>query len=281
MRHLSFVRSTLQLLVAGNVVNAVRQLPAELEVDLIFPRDNETYSPTQLLPIVFGFNNLDAVWPLDIGLSASVMSIGDDLNETRPDWKWRWVGLLSDILGTDFRDSPPPTQYLHIVSVNMTNGTADSFKLLWEVKLPYRCFTNNDTESRWSNGPGYASRGIFFQTADGAQRPDIEAAANSCDESDENTSVAVRITDFKKTYSYDKPCPVFETDVNSKCAFKSAAKEVAANVSVAMLRGMRCEEGEWQTITAPCSRKESKGCATGFVAGWALLPLVLAAVNFV
>ncbi|KAI8225387.1 hypothetical protein K4K54_004591 [Colletotrichum sp. SAR 10_86] len=279
MRNLSFVRSTVQLLLAASVVNAVRQLPAEVEVDLIFPRDNETYAPTQLLPIVFGFNNLEAVWPLNIGLDVSVTSIGDDFNESRPDWKSRWVGFPSDWLDNIVGDSPP-RQYLHIESVNMTNGTADSFKLLWEVKLPYRCFSNNDTESGWSNGPGHASRGIFFQTADDAQRPDIEAAANSCDESDENTSVAVRITDFKKTYSYDKPCPVFETDVNPKCAFKSAAKEVAANVSAAVLRRMRCEEGEWQTITAPCPRKESKGCATGFVVGWALLPLVLAAVNF-
>ncbi|KAH0438172.1 LysM domain-containing protein [Colletotrichum camelliae] len=279
MNSFIFVRSSLQLLLAAGVVNAVRQLPAELEVDLIFPRDNETYAPTQLLPIVFGFNNLDAVWTLNIGLDVSVASIGDDFNQSRPHWKHRWVGFLSDWLDDIVGDSPP-RRYLHIESVNMTNGTADSFKLLWEVKFPYRCFANNDTESRWSNGPGYASRGIFFQTADGAQRPDVEAAANSCEESDENTSAAVRIADFKKN-SYDKPCPVFDTDVKPKCAFKSAAKEVAANVSAAMLRRMRCEEGEWQTITAPCPRKESKGCAAGFAVGWGLLLIVLAAANLV
>jgi hypothetical protein len=45
---------------------AERSLPADLQVDLIFPRHDTTYTPTQWFPVVFGVKNLDAVWSMGI-----------------------------------------------------------------------------------------------------------------------------------------------------------------------------------------------------------------------
>ena len=71
MKSLSFLVALLRPLLLARVANAERKLPADLQVDLIFPR-NETYAPTQLFPIVFGVNNLDAIWPLQLMIKVSV-----------------------------------------------------------------------------------------------------------------------------------------------------------------------------------------------------------------
>ncbi|KAK8028481.1 hypothetical protein PG991_005537 [Apiospora marii] len=143
----------------------------------------------------------------------------------------------------------------------MPNETTGSFKTLWEVATQKECFTNN-TNPRldtglppWSNSPdGYASRLVELTS----QLPDIEATVTSCREPDEENSVAIRITDVRKTYSRGEDCPVIDTNaVPAKCAFNSVAKELAARVSDEVLNDMRCNRGEWQTITAPCQSRQN------------------------
>jgi hypothetical protein len=287
MRVLLFLLALLDPLLSGQVANAERKLPADLQVDLIFPR-NETYAPTQLFPIVFGVNNLDAVWPLGIRLAVTVESIGVSPEGGRPSWMWQDVSLnygqFAEAVG-----QVPSKRFFHFPAVNMTNGTTDSFQVLWNVILADRCFANNtdpeddDGGDGWWNSPdGFASRGVRFSTAPGAQRPDIEAAVTSCPEPNEDNSAAIRITDVRTTYDEHKPCPVLDTNVKpTKCVFKSTAKELAANVSAAMLREMGCQEGNWQTITAPCPREESIASpqAAGFGVRWVLLALTVAVSN--
>lgn len=80
----AFTLALLHPLLSVGVVTAERKFPTDLQVDLIFPR-NETYAPTQLLPIVFGLNNFDAVWPLDMHLTVRVRTLGW-LYMERPGW---------------------------------------------------------------------------------------------------------------------------------------------------------------------------------------------------
>lgn len=283
MRFLSFLSALLYLLLSAHVASCERKLPADLQVDLIFPR-NETYAPTQLFPIVFGVNNLDAVWPLDMRLHVMVESISAQQDEDTPSWTWKDVSLNSGELEKTVGEAPG-THFFHFPAVNMTNGTTDNYKILWDFILPNRCFDNatdpeDDYGGRgWSSSPdGYASRGLRFSTAPEAQLPNIEDTVNSCSEPKEDDSVAVRVTEVRTTYDGDRPCPVLETDVKpAKCVFKSAAKELAADVSEAMLDEMRCEEGTWQTITAPCPDEESMGSIQR--AGFGLLALALVVPN--
>ena len=274
-------------LLSTRVANAERKLPADLQVELLFPR-NETYAPTQLFPIVFGIKNLDAVWPLDLKIWAQIQQLNWPENITEPYWTTLPISLYSDDLKKAVGEAPD-THYFHYPAVNMTNGTTGNFMILWEAVLPAQCFANStdpeddDGGYGWSNSPdGYASRGIQFSTAPGAQLPDIEALVDSCPELDSENSVAFRITEVRKTYGEGKTCPVLDTDVKpTKCAFKSAAKELAANVSAAMLHEMRCEEGTWQTIKSPCPREESMASlqSAGFAVTWVPLALAFAASN--
>lgn len=50
-------------------------LPLDVQVDLLFPR-NDTYASTQYSPIVFGMQNLDAIWPLNIWLDGISYGMG-------------------------------------------------------------------------------------------------------------------------------------------------------------------------------------------------------------
>ncbi|RYP29142.1 hypothetical protein DL766_005517 [Monosporascus sp. MC13-8B] len=243
--------------------DAERTLPADLQVDLIFPR-NETYAPTQWFPIVFGVQNLDAVWPLDIRLDVYVESKNWRLSGKQSD---SWQYEIPSLTYEEFREAAGPMpgkHFFHFPLVNMTNGTTDQYSIGWELRLLNRCFANNtdpqldDGGDGWrSHGPNpYALRFIQFSSAPGAQLPDIEATVNSCAEPDEGTSASVRVTEVRKTSDTGAPCPVLDTNVTTiNCGYKPVAKELAANVSAAIMDKMRCNEGAWQTITAPCPRK--------------------------
>ncbi|KAL0938066.1 uncharacterized protein CTRU02_207797 [Colletotrichum truncatum] len=269
------------------LANAERKLPADLQVDLIFPR-NETYAPSHLLPIVFGVNNIDAVWPLDLRLSVEVQSTLTQSNASQPSWLYEDVSLEPSVFAQTVGQTPGK-QFFYFPAINMTkiaNGTANEFRILWKFSIPRRCFANStdprddDGDTHWSNSPlEGGSRVVWFKTAPGAQRPDVQATINSCSDPEEATSTAVRVTEVRKTYSDGQFCPVLETNIKpTKCTFQSAAKELAANVSAAMLKEMGCKEGEWQTLTERCPKEEnmapSQTAALGM--GSALLALAIA-----
>lgn len=114
----------------------------------------------------------------------------------------------------------------------------------------------------------------------------------SCEEAGKKSSTAVRITEMRTIYRENQSRPALDTNVKpATCAFKSAAKEVAANLSATMLHRMRYEEDERQTTTAPSARKESMASlqSAGFEMGCILLcsrifhvesPLTYCRVNY-
>ena len=279
-------------LLSAEVAIAERNLPADVQIDLIFPR-NETYAPTQHFPIVIGIKNLDAVWPMDSSLTVTIQSISSWSDPDPPSWTWDSVGFLPDLVDAD--GDAPDTSFFHFPAVNMTNGTTDNYFIRWHYSIPYRCFDNatdpedHDGARGWSSmysirSPReYYSHALFFSTAPRAQLPDIEATVNSCSEANANYSAAVRITEMKMTYDWgdekgSRPCPVLEDIEPAKCLFESSAKDLAADVNAAMLDMTLCKEGTWQTITAPCPREENMALpqTVRFGVGWGLLPLAFA-----
>lgn len=269
-----------------------RILPADLQIDLIFPL-NETYAPTQLFPIVFGLNNIDAVWPLEMTLNVRIRSLTMSPDLNGPSWADQQSSLgYSDLHQVSFKQAAPPKQFFHFPAINMTNGTTDSYIIMWDADLPPRhCFANQSTPTDggfdgfipWSDQPDrYHSRYVQFSTAPGAQLPDIEATVNSCPERNGNNSAAIRITDVKTIRYKQEGCPVIGPAIKpDTCVFKSAAKELAANVSTELLHKMGCDKGDWRTITAPCPREKSMALpqSAGFGPGWLLLPLAFAISN--
>ena len=250
-------------------------LPADLQVDLLFPLNNTIYAPTQWFPVVFGVKNLNAVWPLDVSLGVTVTDHEFRRNSGGPDWQYQH-GSLS--FTEAVKSTAPGEFFFHIPAFNMTNGTTGSYTVAWELKFRHRCFDNGTDKKAdgWSNSPnGYRSRYIDFHTAPGAQLPDIEATVNSCPDPSPETSAAVRVTKVGETHwKYPaEPCPWLETDLAPvKCAFEPVAKELAANVSAAVLSRTGCEEGSWQEMTTPCAKRSMASPPPGnhWGLGWVL-----------
>jgi hypothetical protein len=284
-----FAYAFLHPLWLAGMANAERILPADLQIDLIFPL-NETYAPTQLFPIVFGLNNIDAVWPLEMSLTVRIKSLAMTHGFEGPSWAAQEASLGYSDLQVAFEQAPQKQLYFHFPAINMTNGTTDSYLIMWDAEIPSWCLANDSNPDEylqgvvaWSDQPArLKSRVVQFSTAPGAQLPDIEATVNSCPERNGNNSAAIRVTDVKTVADSHKSCPVIGAAIKpNTCVFKSAAKELAANVSTALLHEMRCDKGDWRTITAPCPRGESMALlqSAGFGLGWLLLPLAFAISN--
>ncbi|OBR01963.1 LysM domain-containing protein [Colletotrichum higginsianum IMI 349063] len=268
-----------------------RKLPADLQVNLLFPRANETYAPTQWFPIIFDITNLDAVWPLDVYVDIEIYSMSWRINNTGSS-SWQDVAprINKALLAEAFNSTTPGQQFFHTPLVNMTNGTTDQYAIRWALSLEPRCFHDGSVEEKgWSNRPeNGGSRVVMFSSAPGAQVPDIESAVDACPESDQENSVAVRITDVKYPNGLldedgqKQTCPVFDTSIEpEQCAYKSLASELATNISTKILEQMGCEEGTWQNITAPCQKKRSAGSPRNPNSGmsWAPLALILVMVK--
>ncbi|KAL5350895.1 hypothetical protein ACLOAV_004468 [Pseudogymnoascus australis] len=260
-----------------------RKLPADIQFDRLFPR-NETYAPTQKFPIIIGMNTVDAVWPLELLLGVEVQSIGM-LGSSNKSSKSFWTAP-ANFYGPDFSErfeQAPLRQFFHFPATNITNGTTGSYVILWDIVVTRQCFTHATGSVEYVNRPEHSKyRSVEFSTAPGAKLPDIEATINSCPERNTNNSVAVRVTNVTQPPYNQGICPIFAIKPE-KCVFKSAAKELAANVSSAMLQAMNCEDGDWRTITAPCPTKSEESRAlrqsVGSAVGLLLLALALSILN--
>lgn len=106
-------------------------------------------------------------------------------------WKLRPAGSYSDTLAEAFEERPR-RHYYHFTGVNMTNGTTDTYKVLWEVRPPNLCLVNNmypphdDGGNGWTNSEnGYAYCIGVYETAPGGKCPDIKAVVKSGTETNE------------------------------------------------------------------------------------------------
>lgn len=206
---------------------------------------------------------------------------------------------------------PKPGEiFYHIAGSNLLNNISGGHHTItWGMGVQSRCFANNTNPkldvkgNDWRSWNDYDNRNeLAFSTAPDGQLPDIETAALSCSEPSRNTSKAVQISEVRRTSDWErldydhwknnypetawdrkgffdnfggKWCLVMDTDVAShKCPYKDFSKELAANVSEVMLGMMSCDEGEWQTIRAPCS--DASHMSTLGSLGWGATLLSLA-----
>ncbi|KLU90143.1 hypothetical protein MAPG_09109 [Magnaporthiopsis poae ATCC 64411] len=257
--------------VAASLANAEQQSHVDVQFDLVFPRHNETYAPTQLFPIVFAMQNADGILPTlrTDGFRVSLGVWTDDWRSPRRNRSLgSWGFARKDFFSRDFEAAAipvPAARFAHLPPINMTNGTTGTYYLAWNIFVSNKCHPPGEkiNNSTW----GY-SGGIHFSTAPGAQLPDIEASLNSCPEPDASSSIGLNV----KTFPSDEGCPAFlGASPPIKCGYKPFAKDLAANVSAAMLRKMGCEEGTWQTITAPCpSKPKPNGASFVAATSWAV-----------
>ncbi|KAH8889606.1 hypothetical protein GQ53DRAFT_868447 [Thozetella sp. PMI_491] len=139
-------------------------LPAVLEVDIIFPR-NETYARVDNFPVILALQNAPLAW--DFGFHVS--------------WSLR---NLSKLTGSNFVDSesilqpnlpvrlPAPADTFFIVnSTNDLDGPG-TYQLSWGIALSENCTRNGDFITH-TIGAGLSSGQVVFTIADGGKAVDL------------------------------------------------------------------------------------------------------------
>lgn len=217
---------SLLLIFAALCSGEIAKLPQKIEIDLIFPRNNTSYIPTNYFPIVFAVQNAGTAWPLGLELSV----------EVRPDVP-PFSGADSDAFhlggdaGPTSGNATSDPSLLVQASKIITNTTEGRFFILWSYVLDNTCA---------EIGQQYASElmHISFNTSLGAAAPDIAVATESCPsqfsliEVDRNTNTSI-IDGNEKRCTLD----MFSkngTGGGDPCGLKPLAQTIATNVSRAM-----------------------------------------------
>ncbi|KAH6687781.1 hypothetical protein F5X68DRAFT_190337 [Plectosphaerella plurivora] len=290
--HHSVQSLLLFLLFIASTSLADQGLPANLQVDIIFPRENETYKPTQWFPVVVAVQNANAVWPQ--ALDINIWIRGSQWSR-----KMGWPETLGpDMFEIEDAVTATPGQTLfYYMASNITNATTDTFLLTWEFGFQNTCQANmsspvdlyDDGVIPWYTRPGGdpdALNNFTFHTAPEGKIPDMEDAVSRCADLNQTNINGAFITGNKTVLHpcYDDwPCPVIERGtISTTCQYKSKAKEVADEVEALMLKKMKCEEGTWQTIKAPCPNSDAALSRGGHsLASWIGVAVVLYAFNLV
>jgi hypothetical protein len=99
--------------------------PQNIELDLIFPRNNTVYAPTAQFPVVFAIQNAAIGWPYGLTVDwdiTSALPVGSQYTRN------------SGSFNSSTRALPSPGPFLFIGSSNKTN-TVDRFVLQWSFSI--------------------------------------------------------------------------------------------------------------------------------------------------
>lgn len=147
--------------------------PATVEFDVVFPR-NDTYSPVELMPLVFAVQNPRAAGSaLSLSIEWTVAKIGS-LEGPRDS------GLIDLTWANTTTSSGDSDPYYAVASTHLLNSTTGAFSLLWTLSAG-NCSNGSSSSSTAGGPPGFASSDnvVGFTLQDGAQQPDLVAAAGS------------------------------------------------------------------------------------------------------
>ncbi|KAL2877342.1 hypothetical protein SGCOL_007501 [Colletotrichum sp. CLE4] len=150
-----------------------------VEVDLVFPR-NDTYAPTPVLPIIFGFRNSQLAPGLAPKIGFSIWNYNNKSDSVKT--------TEYDVRFANFSSSDPYYEYRGFVMFNVEGTWQIRYTVEWfsctedSFKYPYN-IPSNDT-----------SNAIIFTTKNAGQSVDLVAATNGQDCSS-HAGVAINVTD--------------------------------------------------------------------------------------
>lgn len=271
-----------------------RQLPATLQMDLIFPR-NETYSAGTLFPLIFVVKGLPAVWPMGVSIYMQIRGSlktknGEQQNHEQIFDMGFW-DFRNELGGVD-NDGLPGEFFYFTPTMNVSEVLSAHYKLGWTLGIEARCLGNDTRKVRdsmgnekledefetWidlrnsSNSPLDFNKNLLeFSISTDGQEPNLETLALSCLKPEEHTSLAVHVTDFKFTNVTDReapgarvgtPCAVFDTTYKSdECAYKDVARDFSANISQRILAAEHCfnPKADWRSKKLVCPEVDDAG----------------------
>ena len=196
--------------------------PANVEVDLVFPRANQTYRPVWPFPIVFGIRNASSLW-YDQEESADL------------EFTWKLVGfndttdrdLARDLDGTSFgserwqpsmeqdHDGQPADDLLlkvWIAARDLANAPEKHFRLSYQLALRSVCPGTNATQPILEPGQ------IYFSTDDLIPELPNILPVDSC----ASHAASVAIADMQRTSETGAVCvvPGTNTAPGDRCGLK-------------------------------------------------------------
>lgn len=254
--------------------------PATLEVDLIFPRMNETYPRVYPFPVVFAIQGASAAWPHELSFSWDAF----DADRTR-----HVSGMLPDFSKGGNASSPdlamvPWTQgdlpegndppYV-IAGIDLiANSSSSAFSMTWSALFRRDCTAEGVETGTGGSKPDIVGS-VQWRIADDAPKLSIVPADGSCPQTRtpntlglagaaEGDATCVMLEDGARLRPEPQPCAV------------KASPELASRVTQSMLATSRCTGVSWpdERLVGRCeiSSKDDKsgssrpGPAVGVVA---------------
>ena len=216
-------------------------LPATVEVDLIYPR-NETYAPAPHMPVVFAIQNSALAAALDPSFYLQLWRA--DLNYSVAfDFNLRTVTA-------NFSSSDPYFAYFGTNTLNQTEGL---WALQWEVRFRNCSRQGPGTQLKRQDYTGF----VMFTTKNGAAQPDLVAAAaeNACDG---RKGFAFNVTDLMIPFTEPKNDDGSYDGRNASCAILSPMPAPEPQPCL-----VKMDAAAASSITAAISATPCVGCHSG------------------
>lgn len=196
-----------------------------IEIDLVFPRNDTAYAPTDYFPIVFAVQNAATAWPLGVQIGVDIRPSHPTSGEEGGDT----FNVGGDNGSTSGNATADPSLLIH--ATNLTNIVEGQFFIVWNSYLRNTCT---------DKGQDYASdtMHISFNISRSAAAPDIAVAVDNC--ASQSSLIDVdRNSNTSIIGENGKRCPFkviskTGTGGGNLCGLKPLAQTIAANVSRAM-----------------------------------------------
>ncbi|KAH8657809.1 hypothetical protein BX600DRAFT_552076 [Xylariales sp. PMI_506] len=168
----------LSALVPSSLAADLPSLPANVEIDYVFPR-NETYAPVESFPIIFAIQNAAIAWDFGFYLSWDLKNVtaGEDSSFVDSD-----LALHSDFVF----DAVPADPYFIVNYTEKLGGSlyswqstgAGTYQLSWAFALSQNCTEDGDFIDH-TIGAAVASGDLIFTIAEGGEAVDL-TGGDSC-----------------------------------------------------------------------------------------------------
>ncbi|KAK1770265.1 hypothetical protein QBC33DRAFT_617547 [Phialemonium atrogriseum] len=244
--------------------------PGITEVDLVFPRANETYKPTYPFPIVISIQNPAAIWQFGFAFYFDIQPV------SHMDCCWGWGSFPEadgdlETHGT-YNGSDTITTIYATDAIQKSNGTAKEWILFWRSATLWNCTppAEDGQPPTFSNSSLDRFGSIYFNISDDGDLPIINATGAPCPVTASTIKVKEAIENRGNPYqtklNYPFPyCPYFDPDTprpeGNPCAVK-ASDELARNVTKKMLDTAACVGNTaWpnSSLTGPCNDRYYRG----------------------
>ncbi|PGH14087.1 hypothetical protein AJ80_06091 [Polytolypa hystricis UAMH7299] len=225
--------------------------PQTVELDLVFPRANETYKPIAYFPTVWAVQNAAAILPFAIGVHWTLT----ELNVEENGRLFSGVMFLTSnnlthrkINADRWVEDPNISPFLIVDSTKELKNATGEWALAWDFNLLRNCSRHSefDKEPSWTT----PTQHVKFNISTEGKLPDIANDARTCPSNP--TTFEIRDT-MKGRDGLD--CPIFHREDEDPppadpCAFKIDGA-VASSVTADMMYTAGCRRaGATQTQTA-------------------------------